>query len=255
MPYRLEEAHSKLDIAIEPKDLADATEVLSDFFCLDKYRRALFVVTCGQMLNDQLAALATTDILTAQVYCASDEAGTGAEVIVGATCVITANEDVQGARIDLDALDDGVSTVTINDVEYLYDTTPVAGTREFDNRAALIALINDDDLGVEGVIAVADGVDANQIVLRTVGRGEYTISLESDPGDDILIITDYALAYLEVNAFDCDLPDDKYFVAVSLEADMDSAITAALPASAVIIRAGSRHNVDQKVAASYNSQP
>lgn len=249
MPYRLEEAHGKYDNAVLPQLLNDKESAHGHYFRMAAYNRALFLVSVGAL---QVSG-AASDKVYLRLWCAEDEAGGGEVPLAGAAaitghCHIVANNNVQAALLDLDDLDDTVSEVTINGVTFTHNTGLVAD-RDFANRAGLIALINDPELGVEGVVATAHPTDGDQIILDTVGRGDYTITLSSDPHDDILCSTRYAIALLEVK--DAVLPANKPFVGICIEAATDVSKTGLL-VNAICLRGGSRWSVNQRVAARYN---
>jgi hypothetical protein len=106
----------KVDMAIEPQEVAFITPVVGDYFPMKDYGEAAFVVTSE--------ALGTGESVVCQVMQATDRDGSNAEILVGAAATIDGDELQPEWTFDLDTVLDG-EQVTI--VDSLGNTTVLTG--------------------------------------------------------------------------------------------------------------------------------
>jgi hypothetical protein len=228
----------KIDTALTPVSLNGAGT--GEYFRMDLHRKALFVVNVGAM-----AAGKTSEI---QVMQAQDAAGTGAKVVASSTATITANTNVQAALLTSSATHVAEETYTVNGLVFTAASADVPGTRTYAigaNAAAstanLAAKINDETIGVPGVLAVAaDGV----LTLTADEPGETSITLAASAGAKGVPSTARAVAYVEVDAENLDTNNGYTHVAVRLTN------SAEIVSGAVLLRGQSRYSANQVVAAS-----
>lgn len=186
----------KFGMAVAPATAAPGAIAVSRAFPMSGMRKALFqivlsstdmqagdVLDIGVVGDDVNAPAATGDL-------AALNATNDALIYEN----ITANTRATRVSVETAASADGA--ITINGVEFPYDATPAAGTREWDDAAALAAAINAADMGLT---AVATGTVVT--ISSTIPDGK-TITLTETvtaiiAGD---VLTLEAVALLEVDA-------------------------------------------------------
>lgn len=230
----------KLDIAFVPQLVNNAGVITSPYFNLGKYRRALFVVSCGQLIREAAETPAITDAVVLQARCAKTIAGGDASDITGATATITANVRVQSASIELSGVANG-KVCSVNNVVFTKAAGTDVPTRKFADAAGLIACVN---AHVPKVIASSGG--GAVVNLDTAGPGEANLLVASNHNTQLICRTRSALGYVEVDQRD--LAKGKNFVAIRVTANTVAG-GVNLPISAVLIRGGSRMSVIQHAAA------
>ncbi|MCK4302837.1 MAG: hypothetical protein KAY24_01210 [Candidatus Eisenbacteria sp.] len=124
-----------------------------------------FPRACFHLMGGAMAATKTTIIA---LYEATDEDGTSAAAISGATATVTANTLVTKATVALASAGAG-DLVVINGLTFTQGTTAVA-TRTFADAAGLVLCVNHAVYGVPGVEALASTTNV--------------LLYPSDPGDD-----------------------------------------------------------------------
>jgi len=209
------------------------------YYRMDTFRKALFIVN--------VAAMALTNTVIAQVYQATDAAAGSANVITKATATIAANTKVKAATITL-ATFTAANVVVINGLTFTaHATVTTLANREFsisgDDTADAVELckcINDATYGVPGVLASS-------------ALGVVTLTA-IEPGDNYLTVvgvttigvaaTLRADAFIEVNASDLDLANGFDHVAIMLTTN------ATLLVGSDLVRGGARDTPTQYVAAS-----
>lgn len=164
------------------------------YFPMDKYKRALFVVNC--------ASVAASYAVVAQVMQATNAAAGSAKVITNAAATITANSKCSKVTLTLTSAA-AADVVTINGLVFTGGTSTVLATRTFkadgDNDAdavALAACINDATYGVPGVLATAGTAT---VVLTAIEPGEQYITIAS-PSGTIVPSTQIGTSFIEVDA-------------------------------------------------------
>lgn len=229
----------KIDTALAPVSLNGAGT--GEYFRMDLHRKALFVVNVGAM-----AAGKTSEI---QVMQAQDAAGTGAKVVASSTATITANTNVQAALLTSAVTHVAGDAYTVNGLVFTAASADGGpGTRTYAigasataSTANLAAKINDETIGVPGVLAVAaDGV----LTLTADEPGETSITLAASAGAKGVPSTARAVAYVEVDAENLDTNNGYTHVAVRLTN------SAEIVSGAVLLRGQSRYSANQVVAAS-----
>ncbi|MCL4694132.1 MAG: hypothetical protein KJ060_16665 [Candidatus Hydrogenedentes bacterium] len=232
---RLYEA-TKIDIGLVSQALNN-TNATGRYFAMKDYGSALAILNGGAM-----AATKTTKI---EVFEASDEDGTGAQLISGATATITANTNVTKATIALATVLNG-EAVTINNLTFTGHTdTTTAADREFSiagddtaDAAALAGLINDATYGVPGVTAAAN---TGTITLTVDDPGSRVLTISSEDAT-FTIATVEAQAYVELDDFD--LSDGFTHIACKVTTTANSNV------AVVLLRGKPDGAVTQKVGAS-----
>ncbi|GMV90532.1 MAG: hypothetical protein AMXMBFR82_03100 [Candidatus Hydrogenedentota bacterium] len=232
---RLYEAQ-KIDIGLVSQALNN-TNATGRYFAMKDYGSALAILNGGAM-----AATKTTKI---EVFEASDEDGTGAQLISGATATITANTNVTKATIALATVLNG-EAIVINGLTFTAHTdTTTAADREFKidgddtaDAAALAGLINDATYGVPGVTAAAN---TGTITLTVDDPGSRVLTISSEDAT-FTIATVEAQAYVELDDFD--LSDGFTHIACKVTTTANSNV------AVVLLRGKPDGAVTQKVGAS-----
>lgn len=225
----------KLDVALAPQSLNGAGT--GEYFKLDKYGKALFVVEFGAMAAGATSAL--------QVMQALDAAGTGAKAVTHNAATITANIKVAAATLTCDTViaDD---QVTINGLvftaaanEDLPNRKFAVGANDTECAASLAKAINHATAGVPGITATsALGV----VTLVAAEPGEATITI-ADAAQTITPATLRALGYVECDASFLDTANGFDHVAIRVTN------SAAMQTGAILIRGQARYTPEQFVAA------
>lgn len=227
----------KIDVAVAPASLA-TTYAVGQYFPMDKYRRALFLVNA--------AAMATGKTVVAQVYQATDADPGSAKVITNAAATITADTKVKKATVTLATLLAG-STVVINGLTFTaHATVTTYANREFSisgndtaDAAELVLCINHATYGVPGVTATSNlGV----VTLVATEPGEQYITVVGTASTGVAATVE-AEAFVEIDASMLDTTNGFDHVALRLTT------TATIVAGAMLIR-DCRYTPTQYVAAS-----
>ena len=198
----------KIDVGLGP--IAVNTTAYSQYFDLSEARRCVFSFNIGAM-----AASAT---LAGQLYQATDAAATGAKVITGATCTITANTNVKQATVTLATCLAG-ETVVINGLTFTaHATTTTVANREFSisgtdtaDAAELVTCINDATYGVPGIFASSA---AGVVTLRATEPGDNYITVVGDTNATAATVA--ADGFIEIESNQLDIANDFDHVAILL---------------------------------------
>lgn len=232
---RITEA-TKLDIGVAPVSLA-STSKTGPYYLARDFRRVLGILTA--------AAMAVTKTAKIEMFEAKDAAGTGAQLITGATATIAANTKVAELTIALATVLAG-ETVTINGLVFTaHATVTTPANREFSISGTdtadgdeLTTLIADETYGVPGVTAV----NATGTLTLTVDDPGATTITASSGDSTFTIATVEAEAYVELDHFD--LSDLYSHVACKVTTD------ATIVVGATLLRGDPREGVTQQVASS-----
>ncbi len=229
---------AKLDIALTPQSLNGAGT--GEYFLMDKYRKALFVVEVGTMAAGVTSAL--------QVMQAQDAAGTGAKVVTNNAATITANTNVAAALLTSALVHVAGDVYTVNGLDFTAaaadggatSRTYAVGANATASTAALAAKINDPVIGVPGVLASAN---AGVLTLTADEPGEIAITIAASAGAVGVPSTARAIGYVECNASFLDLANGFTHVALRVTN------SAATQTGAILIRGDGRYSPEQYVAA------
>lgn len=227
---------AKVDLGVVPQTLNNSN-VTGAYYLARDYRRALAVL--------QVGALAATKTAKVEIFEATDAAGTGAQLITGATATIAANTAVTEMTIALATVLAG-DAITINGLVFTaHASATTAANREFSisgndtaDGDALVTCINDGTYGVSGVTASnASGT----ITLKSTIPGETTITA-STAASTFTIATTKAQATVDLDG----LPLSAGFthIAAKITSTGNGGV------AAVLMRGGARGQITQKVGAS-----
>ena len=236
----------KIDAAIEYQILATpAPGIISRYFRMDKYCKAVFVVTV-----DTMAAAAQ---VVCNLFGAAVRTGVGGAAIAGGTCTITANTNATVVTVTL-ATVLALDTVTINGVIFTAGAAPDFPNLVFDmsgadaaDAASLAACIN--AAAGQAALLVAGGhitatVLAGAVVTLTVSEAGSDVMTVTSVGGTMTVATVQAIAYIEAEDTAAATPASEWMAIQLIGA-------ATSHASVVCIRGGaSRYNPTQQVAAS-----
>jgi len=226
---------AKIDVALVPQTVNN-TNVTGRWFPMKDYHKALAILTAG--------ALATSKVITLELWGGVGPAGTGAALITGKTCTVGANTLVSKATAALVSVL-AAQTVTINGLVFTaHATTTTPANREFSisgddsaDASALAGLINDPVYGVPGITAVAS---SGTITLTVTETGETLITLAASDAT-VTFATVEAQAYVELDNMDLTAGFDH--VAAKVTSTANGIV------SVLLLREG-RNSPVQKVAAS-----
>jgi len=189
----------KVDAAIEYQILAVGPGgIISRYFRLDKFKKALFVVTV-----DTMAAAA---LVVCNLYGAAVRTGAAGAAIAGGTCTITANVNATVVTATLLNVVVG-DTITINGVIFTAAAAPDFPNLVFDQAGADAA----DAASLAACINAAAGqaalLAAGGHITATVIAGAVVTLTVSDAGSDVMTVTSVggtmtiatvqAIAYIE----------------------------------------------------------
>ena len=183
---------AKIDVGLVGQTINNSNAT-GNYYAAKKFRRALGIL--------QVGALAATKTAKLEIMEATDVAGTGAQLITGATATITANTNVTELTIAL-ATFLAASTIVINGLTFTaHATTTTVANREFSisgndtaDGDALVTCINDATYGVPGVTA---SNNAGTVTLVATDPGATLITASS--AGAATIATTKAQAYVEVD--------------------------------------------------------
>lgn len=227
----------KYDVALVGQTINN-TNVTGRYFSMQDATQAEAVLIGG--------ALAATKKTKLEIYQATDEAGTSAKAITGASAELTANTKVTEATLTLLNVANG-DAITINGVTFTAHTnTTTAASRQFkidgDDSAdatALAGLINNATYGVPGVVAVA----ASAVITLRAADGATTITV-ADAATTITVATTKSQEYVSINAADLDSASGFKYIAAKVTSDGNGIN------SVLLLRSGLRHSPVQAVGAS-----
>jgi hypothetical protein len=234
----------KLDVALTPQSLNGNDT--GEYFDLSKYRRGLFILNCGDIVD--------TETVKMEILQAKDADATGAKALADIDdddddddVVATITGPVNATEVTL-ALDTVVNEdeVTINGLTFTAETdTTTEADREFaingsdtENAAELVKCINDETYGVPGVTATSA---AAVVTLKATDPGETLITIE-DAATTITPAVTVAQSYIDIQT--ALLDTDFTHVAAKVTTESASVV------GVVLARYGARHMPEQKVGAS-----
>ena len=199
--------HVKIDCAVAPISLA-STNTIGQYFSLKDFARGVFIFAA--------AAIAATKTVVAQVFEATDGAGTGGVALSGATATITANSGASKALLTGNTIVDTTTVVTVNGQVYTCkDTDPdidageyASGSTDTTACVALAAAIN--HLQGDTLLATPS---SGTVILTALDPGKTSITL-ADADASIVPSNLEAVGYVEVDGLD--LSDGFTHVALKL---------------------------------------
>ena len=229
----------KIDVGVTPTSIA-STNVTSAYYRMDNFRKALFCV--------DIAVIAASKTVVAQVYQATDAAAGSAKVITKATATFTANIKAKSVLLTTRSCI-ATDSIIINGLTFTGDTSTVLATRHWKadgndaaDATALCACINDADNGVPGVLAT---LSTDTVILTATEPGDQYITIGTIVGGTIAPSTLRADAFIEVDASDLDTANGFDHVALNL-----AVAAATVICSATLIRGDERYTPTQYVGAS-----
>lgn len=227
---------AKVDLGVVPQSINNSN-VTGRYYPAKDYRRGLAIL--------QVGALAATKTAKVEIFEATDAAGTGAQLITGATATVTANTAVTEMTIAL-ATVLAADAITINGVTFTaHATVTTAANREFSisgndtaDAAELATVINDTAYGVSGVTATAN---SGTITLKATTPGETTITATT-AASTFTLATTQAQATVDLDG----LPLSAGFthIATKITSTGNGSV------AAVLMRGSARGQITQKVGAS-----
>jgi hypothetical protein len=211
----------KIDTAFLPLSRTSGNST-GEYFSMDKYRRALFVISA--------ATVADSYAIAAQVMQATSAAGAGATALTGALATITANTKCQQVLLTTRSVA-AAEVLTINDLVFTGGTSTVVATRTFKadgndaaDATALCVCINDPTYGVPGVLAT---LSTDTVILTAIEPGEQYITVASESGT-IVSSTLKGTSFIEVNASMLDIENGFDHIALKITTTSTVVVSAAL---------------------------
>lgn len=234
MNAKLEE-QVKVDVGVTPTSLA-STSKTGAFYAMAQWARALFVV--------EVAAVADTKTIVAQVRQATDGDGTDPKDITNAAVTITSPTKASEVTVTATTIIDE-DLITINGTVFTCeDTTPDAALGQFDSGATDTDAIANLAAVVNSLLPkVKATASTNVLTLRARAPGEQTITI-TDAESTMVPAVVKALAYIEVEHRFLDHNNGFDHVAIKLTTD------ATIVAGATLVRGHGRFSPEQFVAAS-----
>lgn len=177
MSNRLHEG-LKVSVPLVATSLANSNATGS-YIPMARCRRLLAILSNGAAAKDKTAKL--------ELFQAKDAAADGAELIVGATAIGTANTLAKAVTITLTSAAD-TDTVTVNGVKY---TRGAGAAPKFANAAALISILN----AREGMVATAS---SEVITLKALDGYSLTV-VGGDVAGTVVVATLESIVIVEID--------------------------------------------------------
>lgn len=181
----------KMDIGLDAQTINNSNAV-GRYLNMTHFRKALVLMNVGAMAAAKTAALTLMQ--------ATDSSGTSAKAVDGFSATITANTNVQIATIAL-ATVANTDVVVINGLSYTKAAATSEADREFADAAGLVACVNHEVYGVEGVVA---SVSTTTVTVKALEDFDITLS-KTEVAGTVTLATTSALAFVEIDNFDLDV--------------------------------------------------
>jgi hypothetical protein len=229
----------KIDVGVTPTSIA-STNLTGSYYRMDNFRKALFCI--------EIAIIAATKTIVAQIYQATDALAGSAKVITKAIATFTANIKAKCVLLTTRSCV-ATDSIIINGLTFTGGTSEVLASRQWKadgNDAAdatsLCNCINDATYGVPGVLAT---LATDTVVLTAIEPGDAYITIGTIVGGTITPSTLRADMFVEVDATDLDTANGFDHVALNI-----SSPAATVICGATLIRGNERYSPTQYVGAS-----
>ncbi len=232
--------YNKIDIALAPTSVADATAVTSRYFPIRSYDKALFIVTAGTMSATGQIQMRLLQAQTSTAPGAAIAIGTYATMNLGVTGGVLVNSEsatlIQVSSGSTALVD---STLIINEVTYTFTSTGVGATATATSDFAaarliatssvqtsvgfartlhhLAAYVNHATYGVQDVTATVHAGTSTGITFTPTSPGEVTLDLTMGTiSTDKPLYSNFMVGYMECHGAELATSSDYDHVAIEL---------------------------------------
>lgn len=233
----------KVDVGLSPQEIAATDDTDSNYFSMQNYRQALFVVKGTFATTDGLLEGEEVELTVDE---ATDTAGTAAQHLIE-DIIVEGAVNATVVEVNLTAVNANDDEVTVNGVTFVRAAAGFDATLRplnWENAADLVLAVNNhfDDIVASAAV--------NIVTFRAVNPGETVITVEEDINNaGSYVGTLEFIAYVNVDASELSAG----FTSIAINVENGSAANDG-DFDVTVIRGNGRYVPEQAVAASYNKE-